>query len=141
MIPKNTLRTINKIIIHCSDSEQIADVVSIKQLHMNERGWRDIGYHWVVTRQGEVQVGRPEDEPGAHCKGFNSESFGICLGGRHNFDYVQLEAMRDFTVQKLKQYGLSWQNVFCHHELDKQGKTCPNLPGDLLRAYIKAQFE
>jgi len=58
-------------------------VHEIRDWHVNENAWRDIGYHYVIRRSGEIEEGRPEEQPGAHVRGRNSDSIGICLvGGR-----------------------------------------------------------
>ena len=47
-----------------------------------KRGTRDIGYHFVIQRNGEVDEGRPIEQTGAHVKGHNHDSIGICyIGG------------------------------------------------------------
>ena len=79
------MRTINKIIIHCSDTPEgrpntVADITA---WHKKERGFRTIGYHYVIYLDGEVVQGRPIKEIGAHCTGHNAHSIGICyIGGR-----------------------------------------------------------
>ena len=89
------MRTINEIIIHCSDTQEGCDVKAkdIRQWHTTPkekggRGWSDIGYHYVVDLNGTIELGRPVERVGAHCIGrdgsdHNSHSIGICyIGGR-----------------------------------------------------------
>lgn len=134
---KNVMRAIDKIIIHCSASEKIADAKSIKKLHIEQNGWKDIGYHYVIKRDGTIETGRSEDEIGAHCEGHNSSSIGVCLGGLQYFDDAQLQSMGLLVRMLLNKYNLTYKNVLAHYELDKKGKTCPNLDANLLRLYIK----
>ncbi|XPV77722.1 MAG: N-acetylmuramoyl-L-alanine amidase [Desulfovibrio sp.] len=70
------------IVVHCSATPPDMDigVAEIDQWH-RERGWKGCGYHAVIRRNGALQPARFEDEVGAHCKGFNRKSFGICLVG------------------------------------------------------------
>ena len=77
------MREIKKIIVHCADTPEGRDVrtAEIKRWHTEERGWSDIGYHWVVELDGSLHAGRPEEVSGAHCKGHNSDSIGICYVG------------------------------------------------------------
>lgn len=56
-------------------------VAEIRRWHVEERGWRDIGYHWVIDRDGAVAPGRPENEIGAHVEGHNRGTIGVCLLG------------------------------------------------------------
>ena len=77
-------RKIDKIIIHCSATRegQHIDVDTIRDWHTNGRGWSDIGYHYVIYLDGTVHPGRPVEKSGAHTKGQNANSIGICyIGG------------------------------------------------------------
>ena len=77
-------RKINKIIIHCSATREghHIDIDTIRDWHTNSRGWSDIGYHYVIYLDGTVHPGRPLQKSGAHTKGENSNSIGICyIGG------------------------------------------------------------
>lgn len=71
------------IAIHCSATPSSAvniDAAEIRRWH-RQKGWRDIGYHYVVKRDGAVEKGRPDDMPGAHEPRINSHSIAICLVG------------------------------------------------------------
>lgn len=77
-------RKIEKLIIHCSATRegQHIDVDTIRDWHVNGRGWSDIGYHYVIYLDGSIHPGRPIERSGAHTKGYNSTSIGICyIGG------------------------------------------------------------
>ena len=77
------MRPIKTIVVHCSATHEDMDigVEEIRKWHVDERGWTDIGYHFVVRRDGKVESGRPLSRPGAHVKGNNSDSIGICWVG------------------------------------------------------------
>ena len=80
---------VTDIILHCADTRPewmsgrpIAEkVAEIRRWHVEQRGWRDIGYHWVIDRDGTVAPGRRETEIGAHVEGHNRGTIGICLLG------------------------------------------------------------
>lgn len=80
---------VTEVILHCADTRpewmagrSIAEkVAEIRRWHVQERGWRDIGYHWVIDRDGAVAPGRQETEIGAHVEGHNAGTIGICLLG------------------------------------------------------------
>ena len=78
------MRTINKIIIHCSDTPEgrpntVADITAWHK----QRGFRTIGYHYVIYLDGQIVEGRPIESVGAHCPSHNRDSIGICyIGGR-----------------------------------------------------------
>ena len=76
------MRAINEIIVHHSASgSAVTTVERIDQWH-KERGWSGIGYHYVVRLDGSIEYGRMVDKVGAHCKGHNKSSIGICyIGG------------------------------------------------------------
>lgn len=76
-------RLIQRIIIHCSGTklEQLCNAEIIDKWH-KEKGYKCIGYHYVILPDGTVEIGRKEQEKGAHCQGYNSDSIGICyIGG------------------------------------------------------------
>lgn len=76
------MRSISFIIIHCSAVMpwQRSSAADIDRWH-KARGWSRIGYHYVVRRDGAIERGRPEDHVGAHCKGHNAHSIGVCYEG------------------------------------------------------------
>ena len=76
------MRNIDKIIVHCSATRegQHVTVQQIRQWHL-QRNFVDIGYHYVVYLDGIVHKGRPLEKAGAHCKGYNTHSIGICYVG------------------------------------------------------------
>jgi N-acetyl-anhydromuramyl-L-alanine amidase AmpD len=77
------MRPINTIILHCSYTPPSMDigVAEIRRWHVGENGWSDIGYHYVIRRNGELEAGRPVGSVGAHAKGHNTGSIGVCLVG------------------------------------------------------------
>ena len=80
---RKSKRTIKEIIIHCSATPEGKDftVLDIRRWH-KAKGWSDIGYHYVIYRNGHVEPGRDVDLVGAHCTGHNSYSIGVCyIGG------------------------------------------------------------
>ena len=77
------MRRINLIVIHCSatNENEDFDVDDIREMHL-AKGWSDIGYHYVITRDGQIQPGRGLNRKGAHVRGHNTGSIGICyIGG------------------------------------------------------------
>lgn len=141
------MRPINKLIIHCSDTDG-GNAAAIRKFHTapppEGRGWQDIGYHFVIDYDGVVEPGRAEAEEGAHCQGHNIDSLGICLIGINKsgvgmFRVEQYSALRKLVQSLLNKYGLKPENVFGHYEFDTaiaQGKTCPNLDADWLRQFV-----
>lgn len=77
------MRWINKIIVHCSANKATSKITleDIRNEHL-KRGFKDIGYHYVIFPDGTIKNGRPVEQIGAHCSGQNSHSIGVCyIGG------------------------------------------------------------
>ena len=105
------MRLINKIIVHCSATRKNQDigVKEIDKLH-KKNGWSEIGYHFVIRRNGEIEKGRDLEKVGAHCKGQNKNSIGICLIGGVN---EELKAENNFTAEQF----ISLRNLLCDLKL------------------------
>lgn len=133
-------RKIDKIIIHCSDTYARMNIGAdeIRQWHTKERGWKDIGYHFVIRRDGTVETGRDLDgdgdifeEVGAHTSGYNINSIGICLvGGKddeggpaNNFNLNQFRSLEN--VIRIIKADYPKATVHGHREFNS-AKTCPN---------------
>ena len=142
------MKEIKKIIIHCSDSE-VGSASVIDGWH-KARGWDGIGYHYVITNgiqdscrpykgsdDGIIQDGRNVEKQGAHVRGHNSDSIGICLIGKHHFTGKQmvyaLPALLNFLFNT---YKLDSDNIFGHNEFNPE-KTCPNFNVNDLRNLLK----
>ena len=76
------MRNVNEIIVHCSATRegQQVTVDTIRDWHL-AKGWNDIGYHFYIDLDGTINKGRNIDKIGAHCKGHNRNSIGICYCG------------------------------------------------------------
>ena len=107
------MREIHRIILHMAYTPPSMDIgaAEIDGWH-KQRGWSGIGYHYVIRRDGTVETGRPVEHQGAHTKGENEDSIGICLiGGKHkaregydaNFTSAQWRALdrlcRDLLIE------------------------------------------
>ena len=130
------MRFFNDIIIHCSATCEDKDIKAsdIRRWHKQD-GFEDIGYHYVIDLDGTVEVGRPQDQIGAHCKGHNKDSIGICyIGGLDKFGLpkdtrtpAQKQALARLiwrlTLTALKE-GFGLVEVHGHHDYCKW-KQCP----------------
>jgi len=144
------MREINSIIIHCSDSDY-GNRDTIDSWHRN-RGWDEIGYHYVVMnayphyynlkdnrpdpgKDGEVALGRDIEKIGAHVKGHNDHSIGICLIGRQTFTARQIRVLVKLVQHLMSKFKVRIGQVRGHYELNPL-KTCPNIDMDWLRKLI-----
>lgn len=97
------MRAINLIIIHCSASTSKMDwgAAEIRRIHVEEKKWADIGYHHVIRRNGVLEAGRKEAIAGAHAKGYNAKSIGVCMiGGVEKNKAGKLIATNNFTAEQ-----------------------------------------
>jgi len=111
------------LVVHCSASPQNRgdDAKTIHRWH-KERDWSGIGYHYVILETGEVQAGRPEYWTGAHVRGYNSRSLGICLIGDGEYTDNQLESLR--SKLRLLKHKYPNAKICGHRDLDDK-KDCP----------------
>ena len=97
------MRNINEIIVHCSATKEGKDytVEQIEQWHL-AKGYKKIGYHFVVYRDGTIHRGRPLAESGAHCLNHNSYSIGICYIGGLDADGKPKDTRTDAQREALR---------------------------------------
>ena len=138
------MRTINEICIHCTatrpnwlpgktDQDRVAE---LRRWHVEENGWKDIGYHYIITRAGRVITGRDVNESGAHEPKINKTSIGVVLFGgfgstpndapEANYTPEQLAALRQLVDQLKIEHGI--RKVTGHNQYSN--KACPgfNVP-------------
>lgn len=120
------MRQVDLIIIHCSASDlDVHDEIGVIRLWHIQRGFKDIGYHYFLKKNGIVQVGRNEETIGAHAEGHNKNSIGICLSGLNEFTKLQFESLRKLLIDILNRHKLTTLDVLPHKAFNKN-KTCPN---------------
>ena len=126
------MRTITLIVIHCSAvmPDQESSAAQIDSRH-RKRGWKfDIGYHYVIRRNGEIEPGRPEWMVGAHCVNHNSHSIGVCYEGgldiRGQPDDTRTEAQKASLRRLLEDLHQRYPHALIvgHHDLNPH-KDCP----------------
>lgn len=179
LLPEN----IRYLIIHCTDSAW-GSLPAVTKWHTDKveeggRGWPDIGYHWLITNgylgyaalknkkrdaatDGAIFVGRdldhdgiPNEDQGAHCVGYNSNSLGICLVGQGiavanqndpdeifsgtTFTEAQFRSLTALCLRLMKKYNIPVTNILGHRETASgkaAGKTCPDFDVAQLRASL-----
>ena len=127
------MRKIDKIIVHCSATREGQDipVETIKKWHVEKRGWSDIGYHFYVTLDGTIKKGRDIDKSGAHTKGHNKTSIGICYCGGVESDGktpkdTRTESQKESLLHVLKTLKAMFpeSTIYSHNEF--ANKACPS---------------
>ena len=127
------MRTITLIIIHCSATPQGSSLSfeECRRDHIMHRHFRDIGYHYYITRDGVVHEGRPIEKVGAHCQGHNSHSIGICYEGGLDANRKPADTRTDAQRKALKSLIEDLHQRFPkalivgHHDLNPN-KACPS---------------
>ena len=119
--------------IHCSATPATMDigVEKIKEWHVKENGWEDVGYHFIITRSGELQTARPEEYQGAHAPQVNFRSLAVCLIGgtdnkqqwENNFTDEQFTTLKSLIADLIKKYEI--KKIIGHYQVDDR-KKCPS---------------
>jgi len=127
------MRKINTIVIHCSATpEAMTYPLETLRADHKKRGFADIGYHYYIRKDGTVQEGRPLNQIGAHAKGYNTGSIGICYEGGLDANRkpkdTRTEAQKKSMLVLLKATLRLYPTItrICgHRDLPKVAKDCP----------------
>ena len=141
------MRVITLVVVHCSAvrPDQLSSAAQIDTWH-RQRGFHlGIGYHYVVRRNGEIELGRPEWLTGAHCQNHNAHSIGVCYEGgldiRGQPADTRTEAQKASLRQLLEDLHRRYPRALIvgHHDLNPQ-KSCPCID-NVAREYTDLQPE
>ena len=144
MVKLNIINLPKKVIVHCSATPDYVarergfnrfGASDINDWH-KERGWSGIGYHYVVRRNGQIENGRPPEKIGAHARGHNDGTLGICYIGTKHPTMAQLVAFESLYRTIFYKYNIRWSNWVGHYELNDL-KDCPGFDMELFRAFLK----
>lgn len=127
------MRRINKLIVHCSATREALPVSlkTIKSWHVDGNGWADVGYHYIVHLDGKISKGRDDSVLGAHTKGHNTDSLGICYTGGMDKDNKHPKDTRTCAQKEsLSALLLTLKNLYrdsvVHSHNDFSNKACPS---------------
>jgi len=126
------MRTIDKIILHCAATKEGHDIKTetIKSWHVKGNGWSDIGYHYVIELDGTVKKGRPMHRSGAHTKGHNTGSIGVCYVGGIDISKkpkdTRTEAQRTAMDELINELLVEYPNATVHGHNEFSAKACPS---------------
>lgn len=124
------MRTINEIIVHCTATQEGKDfkAADIDRWH-KERGWKKIGYHYVIDLDGTIEKGRGENEVGAHCSGRNAHSIGVVYVGGLDKNGKPKDTRTDKQKEALWKILIAliikYPNVTIHGHNEFSSKACP----------------
>ena len=125
-------RNIKELIVHCSATPEGKDysIDTIRQWHL-QRGFSDIGYHYVIYRDGSIHIGRDESIIGAHCTGHNTNSIGVCYiggcasDGKTPKDTRTLQ-QKESLLSLLKTLKIKYPNAKIYPHYKFAAKACPS---------------
>lgn len=124
------MRRIDEIIIHCTATKEGVDVdaKTIDKWH-KQRGWKGIGYHYVIKLDGTVEKGRNDEEVGAHCTNHNAHSIGIVyVGGLDNNGKpkdTRTDAQKESMWNLLRILLIKYPTANVHGHNEFANKACP----------------
>lgn len=125
------MRKINEIIIHCSATAEGKDfnASDIDRWH-KQRGFKKIGYHYVIKLDGTIEKGRGEEEIGAHCTNHNRNSIGICYIGGLAKDGktpkdTRTEAQKSALWKLLLKLIIKYPDAIIYGHREFANKACP----------------
>lgn len=125
------MRNINEIIIHCAATPEGKSftVADIDHWH-RQRGWKGIGYHFVIYLDGSVHKGRPIEQVGAHCLGHNANSIGVCYIGGCTADGkrpkdTRTPAQKSSLVRLVTELRRQFPKATVHGHCEFADKACP----------------
>ena len=126
------MRVINKLIVHCSATREGMNVSrdTIRDWHL-ARGFNDIGYHFYIDLDGNIHKGRDIAKIGAHSKGQNRSSIGICYCGGVESDGktpkdTRNEAQKEALLCVLRTMKAMYPDAVIHSHRDFANKACPS---------------
>lgn len=124
MFTKKPTREIEKVFLHCSasDNSKHDNVETIWKWHVEKNKWRDIGYHFIITKNGKIHKCRNiETIPSAQIR-HNTGAIAICLTGENNFSQKQFNSLKGLCVEIDELYE---SNITFHGHCEVSNKLCP----------------
>ena len=126
------MRDIDKIIVHCTGTREgtYVSLDTVRRWHIEERGWSDIGYHYLILLDGTIERGRPEERQGAHVRGHNKGSIGVSyVGGCDrllNPKDTRTQDQKDSLHNLLSNLMASYEGATLHGHNEFSSKACPS---------------
>ena len=121
------------IVIHCSATPATMDigVDKIREWHVDDNGWDDVGYHYIITRNGTIEPARPEEMQGSHNPKTNYRSVAVCMIGgsnsngdwENNFVDPQWVTLKALLLNLIEKYEI--KKIIGHYQVDDR-KQCPS---------------
>ena len=121
---KQEARNIKRIFIHCSANDNSNyRIKDIRKHHIENNGWDDIGYHYVIAKDGTIEYGREECYIPASQEGHNQNTISICVCGLTGFTKQSMQALKELCLMLKEKYPNATFHGHC--EVAKDGRPCP----------------
>jgi hypothetical protein len=123
---KKPKRAVSFVTVHCSDSDYAHhdNIDIIRQWHVKENKWSDVGYHFVITKaEPNLKIGRPLEKTPAAVFGHNTGSIAICLTGKNTFSAEQFKELKEL-INHLQDLYNGELKIYGHRDLDPS-RSCP----------------
>ena len=132
-VKKPIKRKINKLIVHCTATPECReiDITDVRRWHVEERGWSDVGYHFLVLLDGTIQEGRPLERQGSHTRAHNHDSIGVAYVGGMSEDMSNPKDTRTQQQKDSLEYLLCYLKILfsqatIYGHRDFSSKSCPS---------------
>ena len=133
------IKHVRRLVIHHSAGPRSQTTEQIRDYHVRVNKWADIGYHYVIEGDGSLHIGRPMPAMGAHARGINSESVGVCVVGDNTRDGQGWTPAQVATLRKVVDaYRRHFPeiDIVGHGQSPGQATACPGVSESVLRAMV-----
>jgi len=128
------------LVVHHSALSQRDGPREIQRMHLKDKGYADIGYHFVINGKGMIYEGRPINVRGAHVGGFNTGSVGVCLMGNFEVEVptnAQINSLMELGGLLRDGYGIT--HLSGHRDFQHQNTVCPGQHLEVQLAQVAAK--
>jgi len=131
-------RKIKRVIVHCSATADKGDRFGVSDVDLwhRQRGWKGVGYHWVIRRSGVIEPGRHENQVGAHTLGHNTDSIGVCYMGSKYPTADQIRSFLEIYQRTKRRFGVDYRDWYGHNDFAKTA--CPGFDFVLFKMLLKS---
>lgn len=129
---KKSKRVITDIVVHCTASAYGSDLsaADIRRTHIKDKGFADIGYHYVVRLDGKIEPGRDVDKIGAHVRDYNSHSIGVVYVGGLDKDGNAKDTRTELQKNALLNLLLDLRKLYPKAKISGHRDFSPDKNGD-----------
>lgn len=109
------------LVVHTAAHPGDPSAREIRRWHVEGRGWEDIGYHFVIRKNGDLETGRSLEYQGAHAYGINSQSIGVCCSGDGDsqpFTPEQVDSLLALALKLHGTYKIQPADLIGHREIN-----------------------